>query len=302
MTASPKNQNEHPLIGQGAILLCAILWSTSGLFIKLIDWHPMTIFGIRSLIAALFMLCVRFFYTASLKRAKPGEAGQSNKSKKIPLWAGAFAYSMTMLTFVIANKNTTAANAIVLQYSAPVWAALLGWLLIKEKPHWEHWIALAAIFGGFGLFFRDSFGSAAFLGDGLAFLSGIFFGAHSVIMRMQKDANPADSMILAHIVSFVISIPFLFIYPPEISSSTTISMFYMGIIQIGCASLLYSYGIKKITAIQTMLTATIEPLLSPVWVLIVTGEKPAFFALIGGSIILASVLFTMIIGNRRSIR
>ena len=289
MTASQKNPGNQNLVGQGAIFLCAILWSTSGLFIKLIDWHPMTIFGLRSLIAGLFMLGVRSFLPAARK----------GNDKKIPMWAGAFAYSMTMLTFVIANKNTTAANVIVLQYSAPVWAAILGWFLIKEKPYLEHWLALVLVFGGFGFFFKDSLGTGAFLGDGLAFISGIFFGAHSVFMRMQKDANPADSMILAHILSFVISIPFLFLYPPQFSGTSVISILFMGIIQIGCASLLYSHGIKRIPAIQAMLTATIEPLLSPVWVLLVTGERPSVSAVIGGGIILTAVLISAIIGARR---
>ena len=292
---TPKN---HQLAGQGAVFLCAVLWSTSGLFIKLVDWHPVVIAGTRSFIAALFMLGVKVFFAP---RVFP-TVGQ--KSKKGPLWAGAFAYAFTMLAFVIANKLTTAANAIVLQYSAPVWAALLGWFLIKEKPRWQHWTAMVCVFGGFTLFFKDGLSTGASpglpsLGDAIAVLSGVFFGAHSVFMRMQKDGNPADSMLLAHVISFVISIPFIILYPPELRLPSVLPIVYMGIVQIGGASLFYSYGLKRITAVQAMLTAMIEPVLNPIWVLVITGERPSVSALIGGGIILAAVLIPGLLGTSK---
>ena len=286
-------KKEHPLAGHGAIFLCAVLWSTSGLFIKMIleeNWHPVVIFGLRSFVAGIFMLCIRIFFKPAKKQT----------SKKLPLWAGAFAYALVMLTFVVANNFTTAANVIVLQYSAPIWAGVLGWLLIKEKPHWENWAALILIFGGFTIFFREGLASGAFLGDSLAILSGLLFGAHSVFMRMQKDGNPADSMLLAHAVSFAISIPFIILHPPSLSVTSVLPIIFMGVVQIGCASLLYAYAIRRISAVQAMLTATIEPLLNPVWVILIIGEAPTVSALIGGSIILTAVVFSTIIGKRRS--
>src|SRR5215469_15145135 len=126
---NPSVSKEHQLAGQLALLLTAVLWSTSGLFIKLLDWHPMVITSVRSSISFVFLLVVRLF-------APPPK---NIKNQPLPLWAGAVAYALTMFSFVIANKITTAANVIMLQYSAPVWAALLGWKLNKEKPHWEQW-------------------------------------------------------------------------------------------------------------------------------------------------------------------
>jgi drug/metabolite transporter (DMT)-like permease len=277
--------------GQGAILLCAFLWSTSGLFIKLVNWHPVVIAGSRSFMAAVFMIAFRLIFPPKF----------TVKSRKGPLWAGAVAYALTMQFFVIANKLTTSANAIMLQYSAPVWAGLLGWFLIKEKPHWEHWGALVCVFGGLTLFFKDSFGGGAFLGDAVALLSGVFFGAHSVLLRMQKDGNPADSMLLAHGLNFALSIPFLFLYFPVFEAQALGAVLYMGIIQVGCASLLFSYGIKRVSAVQAMLTAMIEPVLNPLWVLFVTGEKPSVSALIGGGIIIAAVMASSVIGKKREL-
>ncbi|GHV95988.1 membrane protein [Spirochaetia bacterium] len=273
---------EAQLAGQGAILLCAILWSTSGLFIKLVDWHPALIAGSRSILAVLVLFALRRF-----SRRK-----RITRQKLIPLFVSGLWYAITMILFVIANKLTSSANVILLQYTAPVWACLLGWLLLREKPHWEHWGALILVSLGMFLVFRGGLAGGSHLGDILALLSGISFGANSVVMRMQKDENPADIMICAHIITALFSIPFFFIYPPTLNGGNIISILFMGIVQIGVASALFSYGICRVSAVQAMLTATIEPVLNPVWVLLVTGEKPALSVIAGGAVIVLAVVFS----------
>jgi drug/metabolite transporter (DMT)-like permease len=284
-------RKEHHLAGQGAVFLCAVLWSTSGLFIKLVNWHPVVIAGSRSFLAVFFLLAVR------LSARKRGAA--SGKLRHII--AGGLAYAATMLSFVIANKLTASANAILLQYTAPVWASILGWLLIREKPHWEHWGALILVMGGLALFFREGLAGGAFLGDFIALLSGLFFGINSVFMRMQKDGNPADSMLVAHIVCAAVSVPFVFLQPPTLGPANTAAILFMGFIQIGLASLLFSFGIKRVRALEAMLIAMIEPVLNPLWVLAITGERPSASALLGGGVIVAAVLLSSVIGKRRDI-
>ncbi len=278
-------QVKNQALGQTAILLCALCWSTSGLFIKLLDWHPMVIAGARSFIAALFMLMIR-------RTRRRGRWGETN----IPaMLAAGFCYAGAMITFVIANKLTASANAILLQYSAPVWACLLAWLLIREKPRVEHWAALVLVISGMVVFFKDSLASGAWGGDALAVLSGILFGANSVFMRMQKDGDPSDSMLWAHIITAGAAIPFFALFPPTMALPSIRAIAFMGVVQLGCASVLFSYGIKRISSIQAMLTASIEPVLNPLWVLAATGEQPSPSALIGGAIILFAVIFSSII-------
>jgi drug/metabolite transporter (DMT)-like permease len=284
----PELQKERALAGQGAILLCALFWSTSGLFIKLMDWHPMIIAGGRSMIAAVFLFAVR--------SVRKGPRAKNNPRYVI---AGGLAYAATMTSFIIANKLTTSANAILLQYTAPVWSALLGWFLIREKNHWEQWGALVMVMAGLLIFFREGLSGGGFLGNCAALLSGLFFGANSIAMRMQKEGNPADSMLLAHIISAAVSVPFFFFYPPHISAQNLGAISFLGIFQIGIASLLFSYGIKRVPAIQAMLTAVAEPILNPVWVFIATGEKPSSSAAFGGGVIVTAVVVSSIIGNRR---
>ena len=225
MTGMGTMVRERRIAGQGAVLLCAALWSTSGLFIKLVDWHPALIAGSRSLLAIMVLLLLRSFSRERL----PSPA-------KIPLLAASgLCYASTMILFVAANKLTASANAILLQYTAPVWACLLGWLVLREKPHWEHWVALVMVSGGMFLVFRDGLAGGSLLGDCLALVSGLTFAANSVLMRTQKDENPADIMICAHIITAAFSIPFFIMYPPVLNPGNIVSILFMGIFQIGAA-------------------------------------------------------------------
>jgi drug/metabolite transporter (DMT)-like permease len=273
------------LVGQAAIFLCALLWSTSGLFIRLVDWHPVVIAGSRSALAALFLFGLRCFsqrkYDAKLSL------------KEVPsLILYGLCYTATMILFVIANKFTASANAILLQYTAPAWAALLGWFFLRERVHWEYWCALVLVGMGMLLVFSSGLAAGSLTGDTLALISGITFGANSVVLRAQKDGNPADIFIFSHITCAVFSIPFFFLYPPSLTVNNIVCISFMGIFQIGLASALFAYGIKRVTAVQAMLTATIEPVLNPVWVLLAIGERPALSVITGGAIILIALLFS----------
>lgn len=285
-------QNDQRLAGQMAIFATALLMSTNGLFIRLLPWHPMVIAGMRSIIAAVFLLVFRMIF--------PPPKGVKNPP--IPLWICGFLFAGTMITFVIANTITTAANVILLQYGAPVWAALLGWLLIKEKPHWEQWGALVLVIIGLLIFLRDGLGTGALLGDGIAVFSGLLFGANSVMLRKLKNGNPSDAMLLAHVICAVIGAPFIFLHPPALSMAPVLTILYMGIVSIGFGAFLFAYGIKRIPAIQAMLITVFEPLLNPVWVLLITGERPAPAAIVGGAMILAAVIASSVIGKRREER
>jgi drug/metabolite transporter (DMT)-like permease len=281
-------QKEHRFAGQGAILLCAVLWSTSGLFIRLVDWHPIVISGSRSVLAVFVLLAVRFFQPDAKKsfRIKP-------LLKEAPaLAACGLCYAATMILFVIANKLTASANTILLQYAAPVWAALLAWFFLKEKPHWEQWCALVLVSAGMYLVFANGLKTGSMSGDILALLSGIAFGANSVVLRMRKDGNPADILIFSHIICVLFSAPFFFLYPPSLTVSSLACIAFMGIFQIGAASALFAYGIRRVPAVQAMLTAAIEPVLNPLWVLLAMGERPGLSVIAGGAVILAAVMFS----------
>jgi drug/metabolite transporter (DMT)-like permease len=129
----------------------------------------------------------------------------------------------------------------------------------------------------------------------LALVSGITFGANAVILRKAKDQNPQDILLSANIQAALISIPFFFIYPPAFGFTNVFGIIFLGFFQIGTASVLFAYGMRRVAVIQAMLTIMIEPVLNPVWVLLATGEKPSVTVIIGGGIIIAAVAMSSII-------
>jgi drug/metabolite transporter (DMT)-like permease len=278
--------------GQGAVFLCALLWSTGGLCIKLVDWNPIVIAGARSFIAALFMLAVRVRNPQTRRR----------RFVLRPLWPAGLAYAATMILFVIANKLTASANAILLQYSAPVWAAVLGWFFLKEKLHWEQWGALIFVMGGLILFFKDGLASGSLAGNSIALISGVCFGLNSVLMRGQQDGTQSDAFMLAHLITALFGLPFCFLYPPVATPATVGVVLFLGVFQVGAASLFFAYGIERITAIQAMITAMTEPVLNPLWVFLATRERPSASALVGGGIIVAAVVASSLAGKKREAR
>jgi len=147
------------------------------------------------------------------------------------------------------------------------------------------------------LVFQDGLAAGSLLGDIMALLSGVTFAANSVTLRAMEDNNPADIMLFAHINCAVISIPFFFLHPPVLNVKIILCVLFMGIIQSGMASALFAFGIRRIPTVQAMLTATIEPVLNPVWVLLVIGERPALSVIAGGSIIIGAVVFSSILSS-----
>jgi drug/metabolite transporter (DMT)-like permease len=270
--------------GVAAIALCAILWSCAGLFIKLVNWHPLAIAGTRSVVAGLFILLIH---------GKPHFSFSRNQL------LAAFFHCVTMITFVAANRMTTAANAILLQYSAPVYVAILGWVLLGEKPAFYDWGALVAILGGMVLFFSDDLTAGHNLGNLLGAFSAITFALFSLYMRMQKDDSPTESILISNLLTVVIGLPFCFFSPPP-DLTGWLSIGALGIFQTGMALIFFSYGIKRITALTAMLIIALEPLLSPLWVYLGTGETPSGKSLAGGVIILMAVTLSSVLSSRKT--
>ncbi len=266
-----------------ALAGCALLWSTGGVFIKLVDWNGFAIAGTRSFIASFILLIY-------LKRPR--------FNWRFPQLAEAFSMAWTMTLYVLANKMTTAANTILLQYTAPIYVAVLAWVILKEKPTRDNWIALIVIVAGMLVFFAEKLSPGNMFGNVLAILSGLGVAFFTVFMRMQKDGSPFESFLLAHLIAFIVSTPFIFRSPlPE--TSGWIGIFILGIFQLGFSSLLFSYGIKQVPALKSMLILTLEPILNPIWVFLFTGEAPGIHAVVGGVFIIAAVCFTTIYSARR---
>jgi len=279
-------ENLNKSAGILAMAATAFLWSIAGLFIKVIDWNPIAIAGSRSLIASILI----FIY---LKHPKI--------HLSFPQIAAAIANAATMLLFVSANKTTTAANAIILQYFAPVSTVFIGAILLKERARVEHVVALPLVAAGMIFMFFDELGGGKLLGNVLAFMSAITFSFYFVFMRMQKDGSPLESILLSHWLTAGICIALSFFLPlPQVTAKSLVAIAVLGVVQIGLSAILFSIAIKRVSAVQANLIAVIEPVFNPLWVFFAIGETPGTNALIGGGVIIVAVTVTSIISARRS--
>lgn len=267
--------NSSRLSGAAAMALTASMWSIGGLFIKVIDWNPFAIAGARSFIASLVILLF-------LRRPKINWS--------FPQAAAAVANAATMILFVAANKTTTAANAILLQYVAPVFTAFIGAALLKERTRIEHWVSILFVAAGMLIMFMNNLGGGRIMGNMFALASAATFSFYFIFMRMQKDGSPLESVLLSHWITAGICLAVSFFLPvPHITSKSAGAVLVLGIIQIGIPSILIAAAIRRITAITANLIAVIEPVFNPLWVFLVLGEAPGINTVIGGAVILLAV-------------
>ncbi len=254
------------------LVMTSILWSLGGLFIKLVPWNPIAISGARSAIAALLIL---------IYLRKP-------KITRSPVQIlGGIAYSCTVILFVVANKYTTAANAIMLQYTAPVYVAIFGAWFLKEKTRLVDWIAIVASLGGMLLFFADDISTGGFFGNIASILSGFFFACLVMLLRKQKDSSPVESVFIGNIITAIVGIPFMFGESPGLKGAVVLLL--LGTLQLGLSYILYTIAIKKVTAIEAILIPILEPVLNPFWVFLFLGEVPGSWAIVGGVVVILAI-------------
>jgi drug/metabolite transporter (DMT)-like permease len=255
------------------LLGSAVAWSLGGVLIKSVDWNPIAIAGSRSFIAVLVIAALM---PRVLRRIS------------WPIVPGALAYAGTVILFVVSTKLTTAANAIFLQYTAPIYIALIGPWLLREKTKRLDWIIIAIALGGIALFFIDRLSLQGLWGIVAGLASGFCFALLTVSMRHQREGSPEAIILLGNLITFFFALPFIF--PIENLSRNALGLVLLGVVQLAIPYLMYAIAIRHVRALDAALISIIEPILNPLWVMLATGERPAFWSIIGGAIVLAASL------------
>ena len=265
------------------LVITALLWSTGGFLVKGIQWHPVAIVGMRSLIAAaVILIAIR----------KP------ELTWSLPQLGGAVCYAGTVILYVIANKLTTAANAVLLMYTAPIYVIIFGPWFLKEKASRRDWLAVGAVMVGIVVFFMDKLSPEGFLGNMLAVLSGVSFAWMTLFLRKQKRGSPVESVFLGNLLAAVIGLPFFLREElPEING--ILMLIALGTFQLGFSYVLYTKAIQKVRAFEAVLITMLEPVLNPVWVFLLLGEVPGNWALAGGTIVMATVILHGLAASRK---
>lgn len=281
----PFSLPQFPPTRKGFLLVAsaALLWSTSGLFIKALTLGAFPIAFWRSLIAALTMLAVLRL------RGEPSGLG----IRPIDL-ACAGAYAGVLTTFVVATKLTTAANAIFLQFSAPIYLLFLEPLIFRRAIQRRDIWAVIACLGGMALFFGGKLDRGGMTGNGLGVLSGMCLAIFSLLLKWKREhepgRNPAGAVVLGNLAVVLVCLPM--VLPLQMPSpGQGLALLFLGVFQIGFAYLLFTAGMRYVSATSAMIVSMLEAVFNPVWVFLGVRERPSMPALAGAAVILGVILW-----------
>jgi drug/metabolite transporter (DMT)-like permease len=275
------------------LAVCGLLWSTAGVLIKLVDWNAAAIWSARSAIAAAALWAIG---RPSFARISAAE------------WRAACALTTTTALFILANKLTTAANAILIQYSAPIWVALLGAWLLGERASRLDWLTIGAVLVGIALFFVEQLTFDHVAGNLVALAAGVGMALNTTLLRKvatsRDEAGPLDPLrpiVLSNLIGAVVGAPFVLMSPPPGLTGWS-ALLALGLVQQALGYLFYARAIRHAAAIDAVLVPVLEPLLSPVWVALAIGETPGPWALVGGVIVIGAVTGRALVGRRATLR
>jgi DME family drug/metabolite transporter len=259
--------------GRGVLLVAgaALLWSTGGLGIKAVDAPALTVACYRSAVAAAVLLALRG------RRAVPS----------VGLAVAVASYAGCLVTFVVATKWTTAANAIFLQYSGVAWVLLLAPVVLHEPFRGRDAVAVAAAFAGMSLFFVGRLDAPGRAGDLVALGSGVCWAALVLALRGLAAADGEAAITWGNVVAAVGLLPFL--QQRSVDGASAAILVVLGAFQIGLPALLFVIGVRHVPAARAALVGMLEPVANPLWVWLLAGERPAATALAGGAVVLAAV-------------
>lgn len=269
--------------GAALVALAALLWSSSGLFIKVLPLGALQIAFARSLVAAFTIALV-----VKLRGGRPFP-----RPDALAL-ACALSYAGVLVCFVAATKLTTAANAIFLQFSAPIYLVFLEPFLAGRRVAGRDLVAVVACLGAMALFFVGRLGAGTFSGNLIGVASGLCLALFSLTLKRQRErrpeADPISSIILGNLLVAALCAPLALrdLHPSPVHAGI---LLYLGVFQIGVAYLLFNAGMKHLSATAAVVTGTLEAVLNPIWVFLGIGERPSAWALLGGTLILGTIIW-----------
>ncbi len=255
------------------LILAAVFWSTSGILIKLVSMPPLAIAGWRSLIAAVVILIMC--------------RKEIQISWNPDVLIAALCMGLFCICFVGATKLSTAANAIVLQYSASAYVAILAPIIINEPTRRQDWLFLVIVIIGISLFFLDDLSIQGIWGIVIGIVGAVFWAVANIFLRKSKNHSTAWPLALGNFMAAGLCLPFMFSQAPGFSD--TLGILGLGVVSIGAGYAVYSYAIKQVHALEAILICSVEPLINPLWVFIFAGELPGPASLMGGGLVLTAV-------------
>ena len=270
------------------VFLASVLYSLGGICMKGIPWSGLAINGGRTAIAVVVMAVYLWI---------------TGQKLRLNLWIllGSASVSCTNILFSVANKMTTAANAIVLQYTAPIFVILLTAIFLHKRPGRLDMAACAVVFGGVLCFFLESLSGGSLTGDMLALISGVTYAVVFMLNDL-PDGDALSAAFFGHIISAVVGIPFL-LRETDFTLTPVVSLFVLGVFQVGFAFIFLGEGLKTTPSVTASLISGLEPVLNPVLVaLFYPGvDHIGLISLVGAVIVVGGVIgYNVLLAKRET--
>ena len=258
----------------------ALMWSLAGFNIKMIEWSPYAIAAGRSLVAVILLA--------------PMVLRKGFQKIDRYVIGGAICYAAFNYCFITSTTLTSSAIASMMQYTAPIYVALLSWLFLRERVGWADIISVGFVFLGMIFFFLDSNSGGSLKGNIVSIFNGITFAGISIFLRLQKDGNPALSMYLGNVISAVAGLPIMW----NAGMPDTISLLFLLLagLLVAVSYTLYAKASTGLSALETVLIPIIDPVMNPVWVFLFLDERPGALTIVGAAVILVSVTIRVVSG------
>ena len=258
----------------------ALMWSLAGFNIKMIEGSPYAIAAGRSLVAVILLA--------------PMVLRKGFQKIDRYVIGGAICYAAFNYCFITSTTLTSSAIAIMMQYTAPIYVALLSWLFLRERVGWADIISVGFVFLGMIFFFLDSNSGGSLKGNIVSIFNGITFAGISIFLRLQKDGNPALSMYLGNVISAVAGLPIMW----NAGMPDTISLLFLLLagLLVAVSYTLYAKASTGLSALETVLIPIIDPVMNPVWVFLFLDERPGALTIVGAAVILVSVTIRVVSG------
>lgn len=259
--------------------VAALLWSLGGLLIKLSAWSPLGIASVRSAIAALVIGGFLRWRTGQMPRILP---------RTRAAWGAALGYAATVVLFVWATKLTAAANAIVLQYSSPLFVAIAGHYILGERVRPIEWAMLAVMVAGVLLLFAERLSPGGMAGNALGLASGMAMAIMTLSVRAEREGSALEALVAGNVIAALVGIGTWWELP-QLDVRTLVMLGVLGVVQLGVPYILFARALRSVRAIEAVMLAMLEPILNPLWVLVAIGERPSAMAMLGGILVLSAI-------------
>ena len=266
------------------VSIAAVLFSVGGLGVKVIPWKGLSIASFRSLLAVVVLVIFAEAIHHPLKLTKG-------------VVFGAAAVCCNSMFFTLATKMTTAANAILLEFTSPIFVILFLWLVFHEKPKALDIVACVLVFAGIGCFVLDGLGQGNLLGNILAIFAGMGY-AWVFLMNRLPGGDALFSTILGQCFTVAIGLPSL-VTERDFSPPVMLWAIALGVFQLGLAYVFLTTGLRSAPPVPASLVAGIEPVLNPVLVALVVGETLSGWSILGGIVVFGTVMVYNVIEARR---